>query len=117
VKLRIIRFLLVVTLASLTQSLPSYAGESFPGRCKLIVKGINYIEGPCEITLEKDGSFTVIQFDGSGTLTYLAIVDASNGMAFWNEDSGANHAHSALGFLTRKGACWSNEQAEVCAWR
>ena len=91
------------------------------GKCTLTVAGITYIDGPCEIDFfAGDGSFSALQITGSGDLSYFAYVsvtgrDVAHG--YWNEEPGANHAHTPLGTLRRNGACWSNSSARVCAWR
>ena len=50
---------------------------------------------------------------------YFATVqlnkDAGTAAGFWNGKEAESHAHDDLGTLTRKGACWSNSRAAVCA--
>ncbi|MEO7063874.1 MAG: hypothetical protein ABI082_08925, partial [Dokdonella sp.] len=51
-------------------------------------------------------------------LTYFATVTIQRngaGEGFWNEETGASHAHTPLGALHRNGWCWENETAKVCA--
>ena len=88
-----------------------------PGKCLLVVDGRTYINGPCRISLSPGGSFQVLS---AGRLTYFANVKLTGDTqadGFWNEDMGANHAHTPLGSLQRNDACWSNPKAIVCAWR
>lgn len=83
-------------------------------RCRLEVRGKRYIDGPCTGNLERDGSFQI------NTPNYFAIVqveEAERAIGYWNEEAYATHAHSDLGLLTRDGACWTNAQASVCAWK
>ncbi len=87
------------------------------GRCLLVVDGKTYLSGRCKITMEKDGSFQIL--NTGRKLTYFAQVqiDESGATGYWNEEKGANHAHTPLGDLTRDGACWVNRRAKICAWR
>lgn len=83
-------------------------------RCRLEVRGQRYIDGPCTGSVEADGSFQVY------TPAYFAMVQVEEpgiAVGFWNEEAYASHAHSDLGRLIRDGACWTNAQARVCAWK
>ena len=83
-------------------------------RCRLEVRGQRYIDGPCTGSLESNGSFQI------DTPAYFAMVQVEQpgvALGFWNGDAYASHAHSDLGRLTRDGACWTNAQASVCAWK
>jgi hypothetical protein len=84
------------------------------GRCRLVVKGGTFIDGSCWIRLETDGSFQVMSLDEK----YFAQLQRSGAEAqgHWNETPGSTHAHTSLGTMTRQGACWSNAEAEICAW-
>jgi hypothetical protein len=95
----------------------SGAAWAVPGRCLLVVDGKTYLNGPCKVETRSGGNFQVLS---SGRLTYFANVsltgdNEANG--FWNEEMGANHAHTPLGSLRRNDACWANDKAIVCAWR
>lgn len=95
------------------------ASQSFTGTCLLEVKKKKYLNGPCPISMEDDGGFSIGASE-TEPLTYFATVSVTGknvGEGFWNEESGANHAHSPLGKLARKGACWQNQSAKVCAWK
>lgn len=85
-------------------------------KCSLVIAGVTYIDGPCDFTvLDPDGSFQIMAPDG----TYFAQVEVDrpgHARGYWNEEKGANHAHSSLGELTRHEACWSNADASACAW-
>lgn len=96
-----------------------HAAASSQARCLLEVRQKRYIDGPCPLTLETDGSFTVGASE-TQSLEYFAIVSLTGkntADGFWNEEKGANHAHGKLGTLKRNGACWQNAQAKVCAWK
>jgi hypothetical protein len=84
------------------------------GRCSLNVAGTTYIDGDCWIRLERDGSFQITSLDER----YFAQLDrtGTEAVANWNEDPGSTHAHSTLGTMQRDGACWRNEEAQICAW-
>lgn len=100
---------------------PPAVAANVQGRCVLSVAGTTYIDGPCEIDFfGGDGSFSALQLDPSGDLSYFAYVlvigrDVAEG--HWNGERGASHAHTPLGTLQRRGGCWINETARVCAWR
>lgn len=87
------------------------------GKCLLVVDKKTYLSGRCKISTDKDGSFQILNI--GKRLTYFAQVQIYDGVAngYWNEEKGANHAHTPLGELKRDGACWVNRQAKVCAWR
>jgi len=99
---------------------PGVAGAAtIKGTCILEVGGTRYIDGPCDIDLQDDGSFIATARD-HGEATYFAYVlldgkDTATG--YWNGEPGASHAHTPLGTLARHGGCWQNRDARVCAWR
>lgn len=94
------------------QPLPAYTG---PGQCLLQVEGRKYLEGQCQI----EQSRTQLKIMPAGRrLTYFATIlidEAEASRGYWNEERGANHAHSDLGELNRQGNCWVNATARVCA--
>lgn len=95
------------------------AAKSYRGKCLLQVNGKKYINGTCPIAMENDGGFS-IGAPEKGPITYFAIISVTGknkAEGFWNEEKGANHAHTPLGDLVRKGACWENKNAKVCAWK
>jgi hypothetical protein len=109
----------VLTLCGTALALPAQASKAFEGKCLLEVAGKTYLKGACPIVMEDDGGFSIGASE-DGPIGYFAIVSVSGkdvGEGYWNEDEGANHAHTPLGRLNRKGACWQNEGAKVCAWR
>ena len=74
-------------------------------------QGKTYIDGRCNFEADKDGSFRIFGKD------YFAYVSMFEGKAdaSWNADPKSTHAHSPLGELKRKGACWENATAQICA--
>ena len=96
----------------------SGAAHAVTGQCVLVVDGKTYLNGPCPMTLEKGGDFT-IGSDGKTMSKHFAMVSidkaSGTGDGWWNGPEGGGHAHDKLGLLTRKGACWTNERAKVCA--
>ncbi|KLK94144.1 hypothetical protein AA309_05450 [Microvirga vignae] len=96
-------------------------GDEFKGKCRLEVDGRIYMDSRCSITRgAQDGSFSI----GTGETArekYFAFVqvDPETGMGsgYWNGVEAESHAHEDLGTLVRKGACWVNDRARVCAWR
>lgn len=95
------------------------ASQYFIGKCLLEVNNKTYLKGACAITLENDGGFSIGASETKSP-TYFAIVSVTGknvGEGYWNEEMGANHAHTALGNLVRKGACWQNQNAKICAWK
>lgn len=93
------------------------AGAS-PGRCLLQVGGKYNLNGTCNIEHSEGGSFSIGADDAKPSL-YFAYVEINEGVArgFWNGPVAESHAHEPLGPLTRRGACWVNKDAKVCAWR
>ncbi len=89
-----------------------YRGKK--GRCRLTVNGSTYINGTCWVRLESDGSFQVMSLNSAYFAQLSRSTEGADG--YWNETSGSTHAHSNLGPLKRKGACWVNDTAEICAW-
>lgn len=88
-----------------------------PATCYLEVGGQAFIEGPCDFeTLDSgDGSFRIMAQSGL-YFAYLFVESPGRGVGHWNEEAGANHAHTALGILERDGACWISKTAQICAW-
>lgn len=76
-----------------------------------------YISGPYNFEPLGSGGFKIIT--PGKQVTYFAYVDVNGQTAegSWNEERGANLAHTPVGTLKRNDACWSNQNAKVCAWR
>jgi hypothetical protein len=94
--------------------------QAFMGKCVLNVGGKNYLDGPCEIEMiDKEGSFTIGASDKSPSPYFAYVVVTRPGVAegSWNRDPKSTHAHATLGTLKKRGACWVNGNARVCAAR
>jgi phage gpG-like protein len=91
---------------------PNWRGKQ--GRCLLKISGKKFIVGRCWVRLETDGSFQIMSRNES----YFAQLLRLDGKAigYWNKTVGSSHAHATLGVMTRSGACWKNNEAEICAW-
>ncbi|MFT4097619.1 MAG: ricin-type beta-trefoil lectin domain protein [Rhodoblastus sp.] len=86
---------------------------SRPASCTLIVKGMSYIDGECLFEADPDGSFRI---NGKEFFAYVNVnPGGQTAEASWNADPKSTHAHTPLGTLTRKGACWENAGAKICA--
>ncbi len=104
------------------------------GRCLLEVDGKTYISGPCAYYRSVTGDFEIHGpnqiwsgidypkpeiFSHERSTDYFAQVSLDGGKTaygVWNRDKRATHAHTDLGRLERKGACWINRKVRVCAW-
>lgn len=95
----------------------SGAAVAAPGRCLLVVDGKTYLNGPCPVSIDPDGSFSVGTGPKASFFAYVNVEPSGVAVGSWNEERGATHAHSSLGELKRNGACWTNDKAIVCAWR
>lgn len=104
----------VSPLTAPTRAIPESDWRGQRGRCWLLVGGREYISGDCWIRMEGEGSFQIMSLNEQ----YFAKLSRSgnDGAGFWNETPGSSHAHSALGEMMRSGACWKNDDAEICAW-
>ena len=106
-----------VLLAVTVATTPVQAAE---GRCLITVKRHTYLKGRCDINIQSGGSFTVGVGEQSRSKHFAYVtLDSEPGKAsgYWNGTEGDDHAHEALGSLKRRGACWSNSSAKVCAWQ
>lgn len=87
------------------------------GECLIQVRGKIAKDGPCRITLSPGGSF---QTGGErrGEAFAVVSINESSGTAeaYWNGPDRESHAHDPLGAVVRRGGCWVNDTARVCAW-
>lgn len=104
----------IIVVAALLASGVAWAA---PGKCLLVVDGRTYLNGPCPVSIDKDGSFSVGTGPRASYFAYVNVDGSGSAKGYWNEERAATHAHSDLGDLRRNGACWTNERAIVCAWR
>ena len=108
--MRSIAAVAVLTICGLLGS--AAIAEARQALCKLVVNGKTYIDGRCDFeVLDSDGSFTIT---GKVHFAYV-FVKGNTAEASWNRDPKSFHAEWSLGTLTRKGACWQNATAQICA--
>jgi hypothetical protein len=79
--------------------------------CKFTVEGKTYINSRCHFESDPDGSFRI----WDDVHTVYVDVDGNTAEATWNKNPKSFHADSRLGTFTRKGACWENATAKICA--
>ncbi len=91
--------------------------EEMKGKCLLEVNEKKYLNGSCVIDMDQEGSFLIKSASKNPTYFAIVNVEKSNGVGYWNGEPNSTHAHSPLGNLKRKGGCWQNENAKVCAWK
>lgn len=111
------RLIVSALFATLATSAFASSAFAFEGQCTLEVGGKTWLSGPCNVEIDKDGSFTIGVSDRKPS-KYFAYVNVDRpGVAtgFWNGAEAESHAHEPLGELTRTGACWTNARARVCA--
>lgn len=83
------------------------------GTCRLVVNSVTYLSGRCEIEMGAEGSFRIYAIGRQGPSADLRR-QGRVGMGSWRAKPG--DAPVAVGTLQRKGACWSNAAASICAW-
>ena len=96
-------------------------GLAMPGKCLLSVDGKIYLNATCNIDISaSDGSFSI----GTGESSrekHFAVVNVGpvkrRAIGYWNGVLGEDRAHESLGILVRRGACWINARARICATR
>ncbi len=104
------------------------------GRCLLQIEHRTYISGTCAYNIGPGGAFEMhgphqiwagIDYPATQSSLeqrsndYFVQVDPFEGtwIGAWNWDKRSTHAHTDLGELTRKGACWVNARVRVCLWK
>ena len=89
--------------------------EVDPTHCYVEVDGIVWLDASCPVdTSGGPGSWIMNTGPQSvETFVYLATYEGEI-TGHWNGGTGATHAHSPLGILTRHGACFTNERVKVC---
>lgn len=109
-----------IALAAAFLCLLDRPASAFEGECLLEVTGVAYLDGRCNITMHRGGSFEIGTGQRRRSKHFAMVnIDTVQGAAvgFWNGKAGESHAHESLGPLVRQGGCWVNAQARVCAWR
>ena len=109
------------TIALIGAALPALgamsSAQAFPGKCRLTVDGKTYLNGICKIDMSSDGSFSIAGLDRR-YFAYVSVNKADGrAIGYWNGVDAESHAHDNLGYLVRKGGCWSNDRAAICAFR
>ena len=102
----------VLAAAVLGTSNSSSAAEDRPADCELTVRGKTYIKGVCQFRPTGGGGFRI---SGNDYFANVSITAPGVAEASWNESPQSTHAHSNLGTLNRKGACWVGANATICA--
>lgn len=95
-------------------------GRADDGRCLISVDGRTFLNGLCNIRVRPGGSFTVGAGESYRSRYFASVTLESNqrtATGSWNGVDGESHAGYGLGLLKRKGACWINRRARICAWR
>ncbi len=98
----------------------SCAARAGPGDCCLGVGGRTYLDGPCNLMIQSDGSFSIGAGERTRSRDFAYVFldpGGGKGSATWNSKPNSNHAETSLGTVVRHGGCWVNAQAKVCAWR
>ena len=103
-------------------TVPSLASAEASDRsCLIRIDGVIYDAAPCDLNSEDED---IIRFGHlnleaqAGYWVYLINREDGRYDGFWNEDFGANHAHTPLGILTREDRagsdCFSNDGSLLC---
>lgn len=96
----------------------SGAAHASPVICFLEVNGQIYLQGRCNYSPQRDGSFSIGTDDpNSKYFAYLVTDPPDSATGYWNGTAALTHAHDDLGKLHQNGGCWVNENAKICAWR
>lgn len=106
---------LTAVSSSLNAATASIAAVGPPvGTCRLQVNGVSYMNGNCEIAVEKGGSFQIWTVGRTGpSASVVRQGDSTTGS--WQ--AGPGQPRVDLGQLQRKGACWVNDNNQICAWK
>jgi hypothetical protein len=107
--MRAIAAMAIVAICSLAGSTAIAAQQQ--AMCKFVVEGKTIISGRCNFESDPDGSLRM--WDDVHTV-YLNV-DGKTAEASWNKNPKSFHADSPLGTFTRKGGCWENASAQICA--
>jgi hypothetical protein len=92
-------------------------GQAQAFTCLLEVGGVVFADGTCEYDEDSDGSFRFFDDSNPRMFVYVTMNGTDTALGYWPGPLGGTHAHNNLGTLRRDGACWTNEQVAVCAWR
>jgi len=129
----------LMACASFSVTTISPEANAKTAKCYLAVNGTVFIDGACRFEfMNGNGSFSFddmklktrcLSYDlgpgqcsmaskgitRRGTFGQLIITSPNRGKIYWN---GGNtlHAQAEISPVDRKGACWQNRQAKLCAW-
>lgn len=106
--------MIAVALMGTIGSLKTASAAGKPAQCLLVVRDKTLINGPCNFHPTSGGSFMITH--NNGYFADVRIVDFGVARGNFNGFSKNAHAHDDLGVLKKNSACWSNEQAIICAW-
>ena len=86
-----------------------------PGKCSFKVDGKVIFNGKCDVQLDPDEpTFVKIYKAGGKPEEWIAYaIDLWGTWNHWHQTSGTNDY--PLGSMTRKGNCWHNKRATLCA--
>jgi hypothetical protein len=85
--------------------------------CRLLVKGAEVLNGPCEYTSTgENGSFSIAS-PGGEILAELNVTAKGVADAAWNGGKSSGKADLSLGVAVLIGACWANGNVKLCLTR
>ena len=112
--------LVMLVMTAFMMASPVEAEEQSPS-CLMRIDGAIYDAAPCNLNSEDDD---IIRFGHltleaqEGYWVYLIAREDGRYDGFWNDDFGANHAHTSLGILSREDRagsdCFSNQSTLLC---
>ncbi|MFY9240816.1 MAG: hypothetical protein WAO78_18455, partial [Roseovarius sp.] len=119
--LRPVIFVLVMLVMTAFMRASPVEAEGQGPSCLIRIDGAIYDAAPCNLNSEDDD---IIRFGHltleaqEGYWVYLIKREDGRYDGFWNEDFGANHAHTSLGVLSREDRagsdCFSNPSTLLC---
>ena len=92
----------------------NFVGEA---DCRLTVDGAVKIDGLCYVESRDQYGYYATIFENEAKKGYFAMAlgdEDGRAQGHWNGGRDSTHAHSGLGTMTRKGACWISESGEIC---
>jgi len=118
ISLNLKKWLGVIFLVAQTYFSEMAPAIAFEGKCLFEFHHKKYIDSLCNVEIEKSGTFTLgIDDSRLRYFVYVLVDDKGKANGYWNGETMETHAGDPLGKLVRKGACWINKNAKVCAWR
>jgi hypothetical protein len=109
--------LAVGTFAAAVVTSSPAAAQPRVARCELTIDGRTYIRGACDFqAIARDGSFQITDHEDQPYFAQVLVERPGVAAGYWNGQRTGQKAHYNLGTLIRKGACWANKRAKVCAY-